>query len=61
MITIDAHTHLGFDFYADSWSDEGTLSSANRYANIQRQNGVDRGFAFTTVSLTQDAAEGNNQ
>jgi predicted TIM-barrel fold metal-dependent hydrolase len=60
MPIIDAHTHLGLDIYAGQWIGTGNPSAADRYVEVLRSNGVDKGFTFTTSGLLQDARAGND-
>ena len=57
---IDAHTHLGSDLYAGEKTGAGDLAAADRYVKILRDNGVDKGFAFTLSGLFQDPQAGND-
>lgn len=56
---IDAHTHLGFDTYAGQWTGREDLSAAARYVKILQDNGVDKGFTFTSSGFRQDPQVGN--
>jgi predicted TIM-barrel fold metal-dependent hydrolase len=58
---VDAHTHIGSDLYAGGFSGGQRLDAADRYVQIMRANGVDKGFTFTLYGLVQDPQEGNDQ
>jgi predicted TIM-barrel fold metal-dependent hydrolase len=60
MMIIDAHTHVGADIYAGQWTGEDAIADADRYAEIQRESGVDKGFAFTMAGLVTDPAPAND-
>lgn len=60
MIIVDAHTHVGSDPYTRGFSGDEGPDAADRYVQIMRANGVDKGFTFTTDGLVQDPQEGND-
>ena len=60
MMIIDAHTHIGSDVYAGEGRAIETLAAADRYVKILRDNGVDRGFTFSTSAFTQDPQLAND-
>jgi uncharacterized protein len=60
MIIVDAHTHVGSDMYSRGFSAKEGPDAADRYVEIMRANGVDKGFAFTTDGLVQDPQAGND-
>jgi predicted TIM-barrel fold metal-dependent hydrolase len=55
---IDAHTHIGADLYG---AQGGQASAAACYAQILRDNGVDKGFTFTLSGLRGDPRASNDE
>jgi predicted TIM-barrel fold metal-dependent hydrolase len=60
-VIIDAHTHIGADPYAGQRLGDRRMDAADRYAHILRDNGVDKGFTFTTMGFSGDAVAGNDE
>jgi predicted TIM-barrel fold metal-dependent hydrolase len=58
---IDAHTHIGADLYAPGGPDAGSPAAPRRYVEMLRDNGVDKGFAFTMAGLSGDPVAGNDE
>jgi predicted TIM-barrel fold metal-dependent hydrolase len=57
---VDAHTHVGADVYAGEGNGTRDLSGAERYVKVLSENGVDKGFAFTSWGLRHDPQIGND-
>jgi len=57
---IDAHTHMGLNTYAGEVTGREGLSSATRYVQILEDNGVDKGFTFSSSAFRQDPQRAND-
>lgn len=61
MMIVDAHTHIGDDPYAGKQKGPEGLEAVDRYVHILHENGVDKGFTFTSWGLRGDTELCNEQ
>jgi len=58
---VDAHTHIGDDPYAGAQKGPESTTAPDRYVEIMRGAGVDKGFAFTSWGLRGDPQASNDR